>query len=204
MTYSIVDQSAQGTAKLRTLTSIIDRVSDAAKEDQISLRDVLSAVGDASFAPILLLPAMAVATPLSGIPLFSALMGIIIFLVSLQMLLRRDQLWLPKWVLRRSLKGETVRKAFGYLRPVAGWLDKRTDKRLRVLTHRPFVFIPQLLCVISGAMMPALEFVPFSSSILGIGVAILALSILTRDGLVLLIGLLPYGIVWWLITGAIG
>ena len=51
--------------------------------------------------------------------------------------------------------------------------------------------------------MPLLEFVPFSSSIMGVGVALLALGILTRDGIVILLGLVPYGVVGWLITSAV-
>jgi hypothetical protein len=50
--------------------------------------------------------------------------------------------------------------------------------------------------------MPLLEFVPFSSSVMGVGVALLALGILTRDGLVILFGLIPYAVVGWLIAVA--
>jgi hypothetical protein len=51
-------------------------------------------------------------------------------------------------------------------------------------------------------IMPLLEFVPFTSSIIGVGVALLALGILTRDGLLTIIGMLPYAIVGWLIVRA--
>jgi hypothetical protein len=185
---------------LQSITEIIDQVVDIAQTDRVTLRKVLHAVGDASFAPILLLPALAVATPLSGIPLFSSLMGIVIFLIAAQMLLRREHLWLPDWVLRRDVKGKVVRDAFRKLYPVARWLDAHTHSRLRVLVHRPFIFVPQLLCLVSGALMPLLEFVPFSSSIMGVGVALLALGMLTRDGVVTIIGVVPYMLVGWLIV----
>jgi len=185
-----------------SLTEIIDEVIAVSGSDQVSLRDVIRAVGDASFAPILLLPALSVATPLSGIPLFSTLMGVVIFLVSIQMLMRKDHLWLPGWVLRRTVNGSVVQRAFGYLYPVAHWVDAKTDRRFRVLVHRPLVFIPQMLCAMSGAMMMLLEFIPFSSSIMGIAVSLLALGMMTRDGIVLLVGLIPYGLVIWLIMTA--
>ncbi len=196
------DVSAE--ASLTSLSAVIGQVILVAQSERVSLRKVIEQVGDVSFAPILLLPAVAVATPLSGIPLFSSLMGIVICLVSVQMLVRKQHLWLPDWVLRRELKGETVCRAFQALYPVARWVDARTDRRLRVFLHRPFVYVPQILCVMSGALMPVLEFVPFSSSVLGVGVALLALGMLTRDGILLLVGLIPYGVVGWLIATAAG
>lgn len=183
-----------------TLPEIIERVLHATEAETVDLQTVIHSFGRASFTPILLLPAIAVATPLSGIPLFSSLMGIIIALVSAQMLLRRRYLWLPEWVLQRRVKGEVVRKAFTRVRPVAIWLERHTAQRISVFVHRPLIFVPQVLCLLSGLVMPPLEFVPFSSSVLGVGVALLALGMLTRDGLVIVIGLLPYAAVTWLVV----
>ena len=186
-----------------SLGDVIERVIAAGDRETVTLRAVIEATSSSSFAAILLLPAVAVATPLSGIPFFSSLMGILICLIAVQMLIRRDHLWLPQWILRRSMKGPRVTAAFAKLRPAAAWLDKRTDRRFRLMNHRPLIYVPQILCVISGAIMPILEFVPFSSSILGVGVSLLALGMLTRDGVVIIVGLIPYGIVAFLIQSAI-
>lgn len=185
---------------VKGLTDIIDQVTDLAKAQQVSLREVMRAVGGASFAPVLLLPALAVATPLSGIPLFSSMMGIVILLIAGQMLLQREHLWLPDWLLRREVKGERVRNGFSKLYPIARWIDARTSTRLRIFAHRPLTFVPQILCVLSGLAMPLLEFIPFTSSIMGVGVAMLALGMLTRDGLLTMIGMIPYAVVGWLIA----
>lgn len=183
-----------------SLLEIVDRVVAAAEPNVIDIDSVLKSIGRASFTPILLLPALAVATPLSGIPFFSSFMGIIIALVSAQMLLRRRHLWLPSWLLKRQVSGKTVREAFLKVRPVLAWVDGHTTQRFRAFVRRPLIFIPQLLCLISGLMMPFLEFVPFSSSALGVGVTLLALGMLARDGAIICIGLLPYGVVIGLIV----
>ncbi|WP_224816892.1 exopolysaccharide biosynthesis protein [Hasllibacter sp. MH4015] len=182
-----------------SLPEIIDRVLDAARDEVTDIRTILQSFGRASFTPVLLLPAIAVATPLSGIPLFSSVMGIFIALVSAQMLARRRHLWLPDWILARQITGKRLKAAFTRLRPIAVWIDARTAQRFRIVSHRPLIFIPQLVCLVSGLMMPALEFVPFSSSVVGIGVAILALGMLSRDGVVIVLGLVPYAGVAWLI-----
>lgn len=181
------------------LVGIVDRIVAATHSEQVGVDDLVRAVGHASFTPVLLIPAIAVASPLSGIPLFSATMGMLIFLVSFQMLLRREQLWLPGWLLRRKTNGARVRSVFVRLRPVMVWLDARTYARLTPFVHRPLIFIPQLLCVLSGLVMPFLEFVPFSSSLVGGAVALLAFGMLARDGLFVLLGLTLYLGPLWLV-----
>jgi len=183
-----------------SLPEIIDRVLRAADVEVTDIRAILHSFGRASFTPVLLLPAIAVATPLSGIPLFSSLMGIFIAIVSAQMLARRRHLWLPEFILARQISGQKLTSAFTRIRRTAVWIDSHTAKRLRLFSRRPLIFVPQLICLLSGLMMPFLEFVPFSSSVAGIGVAILALGMLARDGVVILLGLLPYAGVAWLIA----
>lgn len=180
-----------------SLNSLVDRIIDTTDAEKVSVDRLVDAVGHASFTPLLLIPAVAVATPLSGIPLFSSMMGVLIFLVAVQMLFRRDHLWFPQWLLRRNADSGRVRAAFERVRPVMKWLDSHTHERLSVLVYRPLVFVPQILCVLTGLFMPFLEFVPFSSSLAGIAVAVLALGMLARDGLYIVFGFIPYvGLAW--------
>lgn len=182
-----------------SLVSLADRIIDVAEQEQVLLADLVHAIGHASFTPLLLFPAIAVTTPLSGIPLFSSVMGLLILLVSVQILLCRNHLWLPQWLVKRKASSARVKAAFKKVRPVMSWLDRHTYERLTALLHRPLVFVPQVLCVFSGLMMPFLEFVPFSLSLVGIAVALLAFGMLARDGVFILLGLLPYLGVLWLV-----
>lgn len=184
----------------RSLTRIIDQIMALTDEDRVSLDRLIDVIGHASFTPLLLIPAVAVATPLSGIPLFSTTMGFLIFLVSIQMLLRRDHLWFPQWLLKRDADSERVKTTFERIRPVMRWLDKHTHRRLSYLVHRPLIFIPQILCVLTGVAMPFLEFVPFSSSLAGVAVALLAFGMFARDGLFIVLGIAPYAGLLWLIS----
>ena len=82
----------------RPLTSIVDRVGDITKEGQVSLDRVVGAFEKTGFATMLIVPAAAVVTPLSGIPLFSSLCGVTICLIAAQWLMKRDRVWLPHWL----------------------------------------------------------------------------------------------------------
>jgi hypothetical protein len=125
-----------------------------------------------------------VVSPLSGVPLFSSTCGILICLVSGQMLFGRSNLWLPGWLGRKRIEGARAEKAISAMRRAANWLDRHASKRLQVVLSQPFISLIRLVCLLCGALMPVLEVVPFSSSILGAAVALLALSMLTRDGLI--------------------
>lgn len=106
------------------------------------------------------------------------------------MLLRHDQLWLPGGLPLRRRDSARVRTAFTRMRPVMAWLDVHTHARFIAFVHRPLIFVPQTLCVLSGLMMPFLEFVPFSSSLVVGAVALLAFGMSARDGLSSCLGLL--------------
>lgn len=190
-------------ASPRNLTELIDRINHAAQRDSVSLRDVVEELGTATFAPVLLVPALAVVTPLSGIPLFSATMGTLIFLVSMQLLWGRSHLWLPRWLLDRSVEGAKMSRAFQKVRPAARWVDRHTAERLQLLVTQPLILVPRVLCALSGLVMPVLEFIPFSSSILGLGVVLMAFGMMTRDGIYIVAGVLPYAVVAAIVTAAI-
>lgn len=185
---------ARAPSVVPTLVEIIEDIVEAGTAEHVSVRDIVYAIGGAGFPPILLPPALAITTPLSGIPMLSSVMGLVILLVAWQMLLGRRSLWLPHWLLNRQVKGAIVTKSFDMLKRPAAWLDNRTDKRLVFFARRPFVIVPQLVCLCCGAVMPILEFIPFSSTIVGVSVGLLALGMLTRDGLIVLLGLIPFGV----------
>ena len=184
----------------RPLTSIIDRVAEITREGPVSLDRVVGAFEQAGFAAMLIVPAAAVVTPLSGIPLFSSLCGLTIFLIAAQWLLKRDRVWLPAWLGRQSLEGDKIRLAMDKLRPAARWLDDHSRKRARFLFRQPLRALLPVTCLMFGALMPLLELVPFSSSLLGAAVCLIAFSLQTRDGLYALNALLPVAAVAFALT----
>ncbi|QQA41911.1 exopolysaccharide biosynthesis protein [Pelagovum pacificum] len=175
------DQANDGA--IDSVRGVVDSLERAATGEKTSMREVVESLGEASFVPVLMAPALAVVTPLSGIPLFSSLCGLLIALVSVQMLLNRDHLWLPDWLMRRTVETEKLTKGIGYMKKPADFLDRWTKERLSFLVKKPFNWITELACLICGSVMPLLEFVPFSSSIIGAAVVLFSLSLLVRDGL---------------------
>ncbi len=164
------------------LPDILDRLGDLASAQDVVLSKVVERFGIASFLPLLIVPALLVVSPLSGIPGFSSVCGIGIALIAAQMLFGRDHLWLPGFLLRRKVSGEKLANALPKVRGMANWIDRHTRRRLSVLTSRGLVWVPRLLITLAGLTMVLLEIVPFSSSILGTAVICYAVGLLSRDG----------------------
>lgn len=186
-------------SKSYRLGDLVDRLHEVSQQERVSVKDIVSAVGRRSMIPFLLIPAFLAATPLSGIPGLSATCGILIALVSVRLILKYDEMALPRWIERKSVNGDRLRSSLESAAPVVRWIDRHARPRWRGLFHRPLIWLPESLCLLSGLAMPFLEFIPFSASIVATGVCLLALSMLLRDGLLFLIAMVPYGALIYLV-----
>jgi hypothetical protein len=163
--------------------AVIRRLDALTERESLELRHILDAFGETAFLPVLIVLAMIVVSPLSGIPLLPTVFGTMIALVSLQLLLGKPRIWLPAMLSRRRISGARLHGALRRLQRIADWLDRTARDRMRLLVSPPLDALPKGACVLAGASMPLLELVPFSSSILAGAVALFATGLLTRDGL---------------------
>ena len=177
------------------VTQIIDTLDATVAGGQTRTSDILNAFGSGGIAPVLAVPALLVMSPLSGIPLFSTFCGMIILVVALQGAMGRAELWLPRFISDRDLPEKRTHDAAQALRRVARWLDSATRQRLTFLVQRPASRVLYLVCALFAASIPILEFIPLSSSIVGAGVALIAIGILARDGLFAIVGLAMFPLV---------
>ncbi|MFN4060707.1 exopolysaccharide biosynthesis protein [Paracoccus hibiscisoli] len=182
------------------ITDLIGRVRGAADVPRVSVRSVVEALGEDSLPPNLMIPALAVVSPLSGVPLFSSICGIMIALISAQMLIGRDHVWLPGFLMDRRVSGERLRKGLDWMERPARFLDRVTDERLTLLVRRPMRWIVQAICLCCGMAMPFLELVPFTSSLMGVVVSLMAFGLLARDGAFVVLGLMAIGGIAGLVT----
>ncbi|WP_333831001.1 exopolysaccharide biosynthesis protein [Pararhodobacter sp.] len=188
---------------VHSLGALVSRLHGVTGQERVTVEDIVAAVGQGSLQAMLLVPAFLAATPLSGIPGLSMVCGIAIALIAFRLLLNGDRLSLPGWIERRSVRGEALGKALTKAAPVVRWFDRHTRPRMVWLFHPPMIWLPVGLCLISGLMMPLLEFIPFSASLAALGVSLLALAMLTRDGVLFLIALSPYAGLGMLAGGAL-
>lgn len=174
------------------LTDVIARIRAAADQPEVTFGEIVDAAGEAGILPIIFVPALIAATPLSGIPGVSMICGLLIALFSAEMILGLEKFYLPGKLKRKTIDGEKLDRAMKQILPLMEWIERHTGQRLSFLFHRPMTWVPQLICLMTGLAMPFLEFIPFSGSIAATGVCLLVMAMLTKDGLVFLLALLPY------------
>nr|WP_280516283.1 exopolysaccharide biosynthesis protein [Martelella limonii] len=185
------------------MTEIVEQTMREAGEDHVSVDHLVSSFGHASFVPLLILPALVLITPLSGVPGLSTLCGLIILLIAAQQLVGHSQIWLPGWIRNREMQSDKFHAAMQKLLPMTRFIDRAARERLTFLFKPPLLWLLPLACVIFGALMPVMEFIPFSSSLIGVSVTLIAFSILTRDGIFALLALVPLGVVIWGMTSVL-
>ena len=172
------------------LSDIVDRMADTAQGKKVTVGEVLEAFGRRSYLPLLIVPSLAVMSPLSGVPLLSSFCGIIIVIIAAQMVFPGlGTLWIPGFIARRTISGQRAREAIERLGKIANWMDDHARARLKWLINPPGRTVLEFVCLLCGAVMPFLELIPFSSSVAGGAVLLIAAGLLTRDGLFALAGL---------------
>lgn len=176
----------------QAISEVLEILEEAGDPDRVSVRQIVEAMGDRSFAAILLVPALLLVSPLSGIPGSPTIAGAIIALILVQMLLGRSSLWLPEVLASRRLPTRRFKAALKWLRGPVGRVEPLIRERLAWLTVRPWNYVALWLCLAVTAVMPLMELVPFFASGAGLAISLFAAGLLARDGVVLLFG---YGVV---------
>ena len=195
-------------ARLRSLTDILDALDHSATGESVAVRDILSEIGVRSFAPVILVPALILVSPLSGIFGLPTIGAPFMFIVTLQKLIGRDHVWLPEVLKRRHVPSRRLRTAVEWLRRPCEWIDARTHRRMSMLVSRPANIVTLLGILAICMVIPLLEVLPMVTSIFALAISLFSIGLLARDGLFTFLGYtqvaLSAGLVWWLMIGAGG
>ncbi|MEX0772776.1 MAG: exopolysaccharide biosynthesis protein [Balneolales bacterium] len=160
-------------------------------EERISMNAILEAVGTQSLGPSFLIAGLITLAPLIGdIPGVPTIMGIFVFLTAGQLLLFRENLWFPKWLLNRSISRDKLHKALKWLHRPGRFIDRLLKPRLTIFVQGAGIFFIGVACTIVALVMPLMEFIPFSANIAGVALTAFGLSLITRDGFLALLALL--------------
>lgn len=158
--------------------------------DEVTLGEALDTVGEHSFAPILLLIGLLMLVPgPADIPGVPVLLGVLVIIVSVQILIGREHLWVPAWMERRRMNSERLHRLLGWLKRPAGWLDQVTKQRYTWLIDHAGVGIVSIACILIALATPLLEFIPFSANVAGAAIATFSLALIARDGLIAVIAI---------------
>lgn len=170
------------------LEELLDRIGETAENgEQVTFDEILDVVGRRSFGPMLLLAGLITVMPIVGdVPGVPTVMGVFVALIAAQMLIHREHLWLPDWMLKRSVKRKNLRSSLEWMRRPAEFVDRGLRPRLRSFTHSTAAHAMAVSCILIAAAMPAMEFIPFSANLAGAALTAFGLSLIAHDGLLAL------------------
>lgn len=178
--------------ELTSLEQLLDCIGKAnTSRGQVSLGAIMEAVGSRSFGPVLLVAGLIILAPfIGGIPGVPTTMATLVLLSAGQLLFRREQFWLPRWLLKRSVARDKLCRGLKWLRRPAQFLDRLTRPRLSVFTQGAGIYVIAIACIAIAAVTPVMEFVPFSANGAGAALTAFGLALLARDGFLALLALL--------------
>lgn len=177
--------------KHECLEQVIDSVVELGEDrGKVSVSDIQDKIGQRSFGPFLFVPALIEISPVGGIPGVPTMLALIIALFAFQMLFGRDHFWIPGFLGNRSVRGEKLDKGLNKIRPLVRWLDKISRARLNWATSKGALRLIAVLCVLLATSVPPLELLPFASTAPFSAICLFGLGITTRDGLVVVLGVI--------------
>ncbi len=153
----------------------------------LRVRDILQALGDRAYALLIVLFGLPNCLPMP--PPIPLICGILLAGLALQLIIGRPTPWLPRFVLNRSISVSVVESATARAMPWLARIERICRPRMTILQHDVALRLVgvALLAMALGLLVAA----PFIGQIpIGVGVCLVGLGLVERDGLVLLSGAL--------------
>lgn len=164
------------------------------EKDSITFADLNRSLHERGFGIVMLLFSL----PLVFVPPgMTTIACIPVALFSLQMLLGFDTPWMPKWLGKKSIKRTTLAFVVTKATPILLKAERVLKNRLNFIAskkgERIFGMFALIFSLSIGIPLPLTNLIP------AIGIAIMALGLLSRDGLVIIVGKIV-GIIGCMIT----
>jgi hypothetical protein len=174
---------APGAYELRPHTSaILEEMVARFTNERVQVDEVVGVLHGRAYGVLLLLVAIA-----AMVPLINIVGAVLTIWIGVQMILARPVPSLPGFVRRRSVETAKFKGGVARLLPSLHWLERFVRPRLAVMTNPGARILLGVL--IAGLGFLLLIPVPFSQLLPGIAAILLAVSLMERDGLLVLAGI---------------
>ncbi len=178
---------------IRPLSGLLaDVKTGTAAKDQIKIADLIEAFHERGFGFFLFLFALPAALPLPALGIGTLLALPLIFLTA-QQAYGRHAIWLPGKVTNQIIETQQLH---GFIDKAMPWVEKLEIlfcPRFGFITQKPFSFFAGIAGFIMA--LSVLFPVPLTNTVPSIGIALMAVGILMRDGLAILAGM-TIGLIW--------
>ncbi|MGN7661395.1 MAG: exopolysaccharide biosynthesis protein [Anaplasma sp.] len=174
----------------RAVSDILEEVSvqGGGGGDRVTLHELKMILRDRGFGVLMLLFALPLSIPVPTVPGYTTILSIPLLLFSAQMLMGLSTPWLPAFLERKSVKREFLAAVVEKASPILKMMERWSRPRILVIFGKAgekLIAFLCLLCAISISIpIPMTNFIPAG------GISAMALGMLTRDGVLVMLGVL--------------
>ncbi|MEA3473760.1 MAG: hypothetical protein ACJAVC_000674 [Brevundimonas sp.] len=179
------------------VTRLLRRLADDGGDAGLTLHEIRDRLDERAYGLLILLLSIPCLVPgLYGVP---QVVGLIVILLAGQMLVGREEPWLPRWFLNLRCKGSWLKAMADFAETKLGWIDRLSRPRLRRFADGPGEKLAAVFMILATVTIV----MPLTNTIPSIALALLSVGLIQRDGLFVLAGCAVTA-VWLTILGALG
>lgn len=172
----------------RATSEVLEETVGNHPSDDISLGELISILQERGFGLLMMVLVLPNCVPIPVPPGVSTIFSVPLAFLAVQMVLGRHTPWLPQWLKSKTIKRATLAAMVAKLSPKLKFVEKLLRPRLSFFmtpVGERLIGLFWLLCTMSIAVpLPMTNFVP------GMGILLVSLGLLNRDGLIILVGMI--------------
>lgn len=157
------------------------------QQDEITLGELVHALHERGFGLLMVIFVLPNCVPIPVPPGVSTVFSLPLLFLSLQMLIGRDYPWLPAWLKKKTIKRATLALLISKLSPKLKFIEKLLKPRLSFASstagERIVGFFWLLFAISIAIPLPMTNFIP------GVGILIMSLGLLSKDGITIITGI---------------
>jgi len=168
----------------RPFSQVIEDIG--AKDDpRLYLGELVNAFGERGFGALMLFFGL-LSVAIGIIPGTTTILGAPLLLMGLQLAIRQDQLWLPRWALKRWIERETYRTGVRRVLVRFKQVERLSKPRLAIMTNE----VSEVLIGIATFILAFILVLPIwgGNLVPALIISTFGFGLMQRDGVVVLIG----------------
>lgn len=174
--------------KAQTTSEMLEETVENHTQDDVSFGELLHALHERGFGLLMVVFVLPNCVPIPVPPGVSTIFSIPLLFLSLQMLWGSNVPWLPAWVKCKTIKRSTLAMLVSAIAPRLKYVEKLLKPRLSFASsqsgERVIGFFWLLFALSIAIPLPMTNFLP------GVGILVMSLGLLSRDGVTILLGIL--------------
>ena len=172
----------------KTLTTIMEGLTKDIEGNETTVGHIVEQFRYRSFGPLLLVPALIVILPTGAIPLISAICGLIMAFICAQVVIGREQPWIPARLEEFSIPKDQLEAGIERLKPYTRKIDRLVHARWRILINPVSKRLIAAFCFILCLGMVAIGFIPMLPAALALPIFCFGLAFIAKDGVLVTLG----------------